>query len=660
MGIPNLALLKKSYMLEFLVDGKSEEIWTFSIPPENEDFDFPQRMTETKTFGGSVFDRYGNDTARISLSGTTGNEDSKVIYRGLKMPKYLDGEREIWEFQRLVEKWHRLEKGGKETKVYLYDLSKMNALQFAAASAGSGSQSAGRNWWRVVVKGLKIRRSSAKPNSFSYTLEMLALSEEREADESKISAIAKAARKFTAAIDAFQGVMDVAGGAVSAVQSAVSAFNRCKNEFERYSNMGAATIALDVAKKLDGGSRILAGGSGNSFYGAARDFLAVTSRFEIIDVEEGRKSRSEGTAVYAVAFNSNGGTSVKSQKVEYSETAERPEDPTLDRFAFAGWYSDSALTEEYDFSAEVVRNLTLFAKWTLKTATITFNSRNGSSVAPEYVAVGQRGSMPESPTRKGFSFDRWNTDYAGSVPFDWETPVVEDMTLYASWTSVAVVTFDTLGGSEVESQTVRSGERVVYPLTPTKENSTFARWCDSPDLSEAFDFGRAVFEDTTLWAEFVRVSNTVSFRSNGGSETASQTVLIGGFAQRPENPEREGFDFVMWCDDINLTNEFLFEKTPINGDKTLWARWTGKTFTVEFDTGGGSYIDAQSVGYGKLAFFPDIPTKEGAVFTMWRKRETVNVGTEDEPVYEDVYTEYDFSEAVVSNLTLYAKWLGGE
>ena len=38
---------------------------------------------------------------------------------------------------------------------------------------------------------------------------------------------------------------------------------------------------------------------------------------------------------------------------------------------FAGWFKDSALTEEYDFSAAVTKNMTLYAKWEEDTVAIT-------------------------------------------------------------------------------------------------------------------------------------------------------------------------------------------------------------------------------------------------------------------------------------------------
>ena len=53
-------------MLEFLEGDDLKECFTFSVPPESEELQFPQRVTETKTFGGSVFDDYGNDSYRIT------------------------------------------------------------------------------------------------------------------------------------------------------------------------------------------------------------------------------------------------------------------------------------------------------------------------------------------------------------------------------------------------------------------------------------------------------------------------------------------------------------------------------------------------------------------------------------------------------------------
>ena len=70
-----------------------------------------------------------------------------------------------------------------------------------------------------------------------------------------------------------------------------------------------------------------------------------------------------GTELFVVAFDPNGGSVVDAQLVEGGMAATRPEDPTFEGWAFAGWFVDPELTQSYDFSAPVVADLTLYAKW---------------------------------------------------------------------------------------------------------------------------------------------------------------------------------------------------------------------------------------------------------------------------------------------------------
>lgn len=188
MTLLNKRLWRKSYMLEFLVGETVDDVFTFSVPPESEDFSFPQRVTETKTFGGSVFDQYGNDSIHITLTGTTINEEKKYIYRGSKkQPMYLSGEKEIYTLQKKLAKWNAETVEEKdERRVYLYDLSKMSLLQrFTGVAADTvktmegvqgntslTAESATRNYWRVFIKELKIKRDKSRPMTYSYTLDM--------------------------------------------------------------------------------------------------------------------------------------------------------------------------------------------------------------------------------------------------------------------------------------------------------------------------------------------------------------------------------------------------------------------------------------------------------------------------------------------------------
>ncbi len=67
---------------------------------------------------------------------------------------------------------------------------------------------------------------------------------------------------------------------------------------------------------------------------------------------------------YSVAFETNGGSSVPSQKVKHDSSLNKPEDPTLKGYSFDGWYSDSGLSQAFDFNAKVTADTTLYAKWT--------------------------------------------------------------------------------------------------------------------------------------------------------------------------------------------------------------------------------------------------------------------------------------------------------
>ncbi len=67
------------------------------------------------------------------------------------------------------------------------------------------------------------------------------------------------------------------------------------------------------------------------------------------------------------------------------------------------------------------------------------------------------------------------------------------------------------------------------------------------------------------------------------------------------------------------------------------------TFTVTFNTNGGSNIAAQSIKDGEYATKPSNPTKSNARFIGWYSN-------------EDLTTEFNFSTAITSDTTIYAKW----
>jgi len=69
--------------------------------------------------------------------------------------------------------------------------------------------------------------------------------------------------------------------------------------------------------------------------------------------------------------------------------------------------------------------------------------------------------------------------------------------------SFHTVTFNSQGGSDVESQTVEHGETAEQPINPRRRNHTFEGWYIDTRFTTAWDFATdVVTSDTTLFAKW--------------------------------------------------------------------------------------------------------------------------------------------------------------
>lgn len=80
----------------------------------------------------------------------------------------------------------------------------------------------------------------------------------------------------------------------------------------------------------------------------------------------------------------------------------------------------------------------------------------------------------------------------------------------------------------------------------------------------------------------------VSFATNGGSAVASQWLVSGTKAVKPEAPTYQGYYFVDWYSDADLKNAFDFN-AAIKQNTTIYAGWTkAKAYNGGGSSGGGS------------------------------------------------------------------------
>src|SRR5690554_6748631 len=142
------------------------------------------------------------------------------------------------------------------------------------------------------------------------------------------------------------------------------------------------------------------------------------------------------------------------------------------------------------------------------------------------------------------------------------------------------------------------------------------------------------------------VSYTVTFNSHGGPSVSSQTIEKDGLVNDPLIT-RSGFTLDGWYTESAYTTKWIFATSKVTGDMTLHAKWTEvgqTTYTLTFDTDGGSTVANQTRTNGATFGNLPEPTKSGLSFGGW--------------YLDAARTQAVVSTAVVSShTTLYAKWV---
>ena len=268
--------------------------------------------------------------------------------------------------------------------------------------------------------------------------------------------------------------------------------------------------------------------------------------------------------------------------------------PTLTRegYTFKGW--DKEIPETMP-----AENITVKAQWEINQYTITFDTNGGSEIAPITQDYGTEITAPDNPTRKGYTFKGWDKEIPKTMP-------AENITVKAQWEiNQYTITFDTNGGSEIDSITQDYGTAITAPADPTRKGYTFRGWDkEIPETMPA--------DNITVKAQWEINQYTITFDTNGGSEIAPITQDYGTEITAPDNPTRKGYTFKGWDKEI--------PKTMPAENITVKAQWEINQYTITFDTNGGSEIAPITQDYGTAITAPDNPTRKGYTFKGWDKK----------------------------------------
>ena len=223
------------------------------------------------------------------------------------------------------------------------------------------------------------------------------------------------------------------------------------------------------------------------------------------------------------------------------------------------------------------------------------------------------------------------------------------------------VTFDSQGGSKVDSQTVSHGGTVTEPTAPTYEGYTFGGWYTEAGCTTEYDFTTAVTESLTLYAKWTLNTYTVTLHLNDGTiangkDVTEYTYGTGATLPTADDITREGYTFEGWYDNKALTGNPVTEISDTEtGNKEYWAKWETNTYTVTLNgvnsdaTGAGNYAVGVTVniyagtksGYSFNGWTSDnvtitnannknasfiMPAKDVAVTANWKKNSSGGTG----------------------------------
>lgn len=341
-----------------------------------------------------------------------------------------------------------------------------------------------------------------------------------------------------------------------------------------------------------------------------------------------------GNTTGVIVTYKDGDSEYAKQVLPSGTLATRPDAPAATPgCTFGGWNKADGTAWDYA-SDKVTDNITLYAKWTANTYTITFDTVGGSEIAPITQDYGTAITVPADPTREGYTFIGWEGEFPETMP-------AHNMTVTAQWEiNRYTITFDTAGGSEIAPITQDYETAITAPADPTREGYTFMGWDrEIPTTMPAENITlKAKWKDiekptgeivigTNKWQEFLNKLTfglffkdtqevTINAADNSGtvfvsylvtdrdlSEAELQSLVFSGY-EEPFRIDRNG-EYIVYAMlvDANLNITYLRSDrvTVDNVQPVIGGIENGKTYceaqTVTIDE---KYVDTVTVNGTKV------------------------------------------------------------
>ena len=224
---------------------------------------------------------------------------------------------------------------------------------------------------------------------------------------------------------------------------------------------------------------------------------------------------------FEIFFESNGGTTIGGRTFDYLQRVYPPISPTKTGYNFIGWFTDSDLTEEYEFSSTdtmPAQNFTLYAKWEKQVFSVQFNLTTLGAVMQGETRVdvnyGETITAPSDPTCIGKTFAGWYLENSFKNIFDFNKPITNNTTIYARWTdNIYTISFVTNNGETLNAIEFTYNEIITLPTGLTLKNHIFAGWFADGNFETEFSQNRMGTDDIVVYAKWTE-KQQVSINTN--------------------------------------------------------------------------------------------------------------------------------------------------
>ena len=421
-----------------------------------------------------------------------------------------------------------------------------------------------------------------------------------------------------------------------------------------FSGSGVTAIAAGVIHTC----ALVSGGLkcwGDNSYGQLGDGT-TTQRNSPTQIIAAGSGLADTNSSYKATFNSNGGSAVSDGSFESAGSVSVPTAPTRSGYTFLGWSAtDGGTVVDFPYSPGVTTDITMYAKWSADSHSVTFNSKGGTAVSAGSFRTDGSLVAPSAPTRSGYTFQGWSaTDGGTALEFPYSPGVITDITLYAKWVVAShSVTFNSKGGTSVSDGSFNEGGSIG-------SSSSLYGSADPANYvaTSAIELGARLSTSQAGWVKTVKYfkyagddsSHSAHIWSADGTLLASQDFV---------DQSSSGWQSVVLDAPVFIEANQTFT-ISVYSNSFKW----GDRYRTEYDLGPLTFIGSKfafggapsypSGAYGSV-FSVDLvfetssataPTRSGYSFQGWSATDGGSA------------LAFPYSPSATSDITLYAVWSG--